>query len=259
MLPPWEVDGTRPAAVSECSVTIPWPEMASSSRPGETVRQMLDYVCWIAQGIQTLGAHGGSELDAWRRRVGAAYRALVNPMIPGYGDPYPPDVPPAVSPGTWPDVAASDIPGMTIRHQLVVIHGLAEQSRAGVGVRARPELLADLEARIARARTELDHGPSRPLPEEAKTRPSPELMAQAQAEAKAIREHARRRTRQVRDLLKGQSGPGHRRKGEAAARKAQRPKAQPRPSRSGKGPARPAKGSGASRTRGKGGGKRGHG
>jgi hypothetical protein len=183
---------------------MPWPEMASSSRPGETVRQMLDYVCFIAQALQTLGAHAGPDLDAWRRRVGTAYRALVNPMIPGYGDPYPPDVPPAVSPGLWPDVAATDIPGMTIRHQLVVIRILGEQSRAGVGVRARPELLTDLEGRIARARAELDHGSGRPLPEEARTRPSPALIAQAQAEAKAIREHARRRTRQVRDLLRGQ-------------------------------------------------------
>jgi hypothetical protein len=180
--------------------------MPSTSRHGETVRQMLDYVCWMGLELQTLGAHGGGDLEAWRRRVGEAYRALVNPMVAGYGDPYPPDVPPAHSPGIWPDVAASDIPGMTIRHQLVVVRMLAEQSRAGVGVRARPELLQDLEARIARARAALDHGAAKTMPAEARTEPSPALMAQAKAEEKAIREHARRRNRQVRDMLRGHKG-----------------------------------------------------
>jgi hypothetical protein len=180
--------------------------MPSTSRHGETVRQMLDYVCWMGLELQTLGAHGGGDLETWRRRVGEAYRALVNPMVAGYGDPYPPDVPPAHSPGIWPDVAASDIPGMTIRHQLVVVRMLAEQSRAGVGVRARPELLQDLEARIARARAALDHGAAKTMPAEARTEPSPALMAQAKAEEKAIREHARRRNRQVRDMLRGHKG-----------------------------------------------------
>lgn len=182
--------------------------MPASARPGETVRQMLDYICWITQEMQTLGAHGGGDLPTWRRAVGLAYQALVNPMLPGYGDPYPMDVPPARSPGLWPDIAAADIPGMTVRHQLVVVGMLAEQARAGVGLRARPEMLADLEARITRARGALDHGPTRPLPEEARTQPSPTLLAAARAEEKAIREHARRRTRRVRDLLSGRgSGP----------------------------------------------------
>jgi len=183
-------------------VSLPWPEMQSSARPSETVRQMLDYICWIAQDLQLLGAHGPGEVATWRRQVGIAYRALVNPMIPGYGDPYPPDVPPARSPGLWPDVAAHDIPGMTVRHQLVVVGMLADQSRGGAGVRARPELLQDLEMRIARARTALDHGPGRPLPAAARTEPSKALIAAANAEEKAIREHARRHTRQVRKLLR---------------------------------------------------------
>ena len=118
----------------ERDVSLPWPEMQSSARPGETVRQMLDYICWIAQDLQLLGAHGPGEVATWRRQVGIAYRALVNPMIPGYGDPYPPDVPPARSPGLWPDVAAHDIPGMTLRHQLVVIGMLADQSRGGAQI-----------------------------------------------------------------------------------------------------------------------------
>jgi hypothetical protein len=203
--------------------------MPSSARHGETVRQMLDYVCWIAQDLQTLGAHGPGNLEPWRRRVGEAYRALVNPMVSGYGDPYPPDVPPAHSPGIWPDVAASDIPGMTIRHQLVVVRMLAEQSRAGVGVRARPELLQDLEARIARARTALDHGPAKPMPPEAATQPSPALLAQQKAEEKAIREHARRRNRQVKVLLRaGRKDAGKRPQGKPSA-KAARPKAANRP------------------------------
>ena len=190
----------------ERDVSLPWPEMQSSARPSETVRQMLDYICWIAQDLQLLGAHGPGEVATWRRQVGIAYRALVNPMIPGYGDPYPPDVPPARSPGLWPDVAAHDIPGMTVRHQLVVVGMLADQSRAGAGVRARPELLQDLEMRIARARTALDHGPGRPLPAAARTEPSKALIAAAHAEEKAIREHARRHTRQMRHLLRSAKG-----------------------------------------------------
>lgn len=163
---------------------------------------MLDYVVWVCHDLQTLGAHAGAAIETWRQRVGNAYRALVNPMIAGYGDPYPPDVPPAHSPGIWPDIAASDIPGMTVRHQLVVVAMLAEQGRSGIGVRARPELLADLEERITRARSALDRGPSKPMPAEARSQPSAELLAKAQAEEKAIREHARRRSRQVRDLLR---------------------------------------------------------
>ncbi len=194
-------------APGEPTLTLPWPEMPATSRAGETVRQMLDYLCWIARELQTLGAHGGGDLGPWRRNVGAAYEALVNPMVAGYGDPYPPDVPPARNPGIWPDVAAADLAGMTVRHQLVVIGLLAEQSRSGVGLRARPELLADLERRIARARTALDHGPQRPMPAEAQTQPSAALLAAAQAEERAIRDHARRRTRQVRKMLGRTSAP----------------------------------------------------
>lgn len=182
---------------------------------------MLDYVCWITSEMQALGTHGGSGLSVWRKAVGLAYQALVNPMLPGYGDPYPMDVPPSRSPGLWPDIAAADIPGMTVRHQLVVIGMLAEQARAGVGLRARPEMLTDLEARITRARTVLDHGPARPLPPEAATKASPTLLAAAQAEEKAIRQHARRRTRQVRDLL---SGRGREARPKARAAQAGSPK-----------------------------------
>lgn len=197
--------------------------MPSVNCPGSTVRQMLDYICWICKELQVLGAHGGSALEHWRKQVGVAYRAMVNPMLAGYGDPYPPDVPPARSPGLWPDVAASDLPGMTVRHQLVVVAMLAEQSRAGVGLRARPEVLSELEARIARARSALDHGPQRPIPAEAQTEPSQQLLAAAQAEEKAIREHARRRTRQVRSLLshpRGAHGRGKHARAKGPARKA---------------------------------------
>lgn len=185
-------------------MTLPWPESPSTSRPGEPVRLSLDYICWAVQELQQLGAISAGEVGAWRRRVGTAFVAMVNPMIAGYGDPYPPDVPPARSPGIWPDVAAADIPGMTVRHQLVVLGMLADQSRSGVGLRVRPELLVDLESRIGRARAALDLGPARPLPAEARTKPSVERIAAAAAEEKAVREHARRRNRQVRDLLKKQ-------------------------------------------------------
>lgn len=172
--------------------------MHSTARPGETVREMLDYLVWIAQDLMLLGAYSGSDVAPWRRQVGVAYRALVNPMMPGYGDPYPPDVPAARSPGLWPDVAAHDMPGMTVRHQLAVIGMLADKSRQGVAVRVRPELLQDLEMRIARARTALDHGPARPLPSAARTQPSTDLIALAEAEEKAVRERARKRARRDR-------------------------------------------------------------
>jgi hypothetical protein len=200
--------------------------MQSTVRPGETVRQMLDYLVWIAQDLQLLGAYAGSQAEHWRRQVGTAYRALVNPMIAGYGDPYPPDVPPPRSPGLWPDVAAHEMPGMTVRHQLAVVGMLADQSRQGVGVRARPEMLQELELRIGRARTALDHGPGRPMPSAARTQASKDLIAAAHAEEQAVRQRARRLARRERGAKPARRAAGAKPPAKAAP-KAARPKAPP--------------------------------
>lgn len=221
----------------EWSLTLPWPEMQSTVRPGETVRQMLDYLVWIAQDLQLLGAYAGAQAEHWRRQVGVAYRALVNPMIAGYGDPYPPDVPPARSPGLWPDVAAHEMPGMTVRHQLAVVGMLADQSRQGVGVRARPEMLHELELRIGRARTALDHGPTRPMPAAARTEASKDLIATAQAEEHAVRQRARRLARRERDAK-----PARKAVAPKASAKAPKARAAPPPSKAKPGRAARAKG-----------------
>lgn len=96
---------------------------------------------------------------------------------------------------------------MTVRHQLAVIGMLADKSRGGVGVRVRPEVLQDLEMRIARARTALDHGPAKPLPSIARTQASPDLIALAQAEEKTVRDLARKRARRDRGAPAGGSKP----------------------------------------------------
>jgi hypothetical protein len=214
-------------------LALPWPEMQSTVRPGETVRQMLDYLVWIAQDLQLLGAHSGAGAEHWRKQVGIAYRALVNPMIAGYGDPYPPDVPPPRSPGLWPDIAAHEIPGMTVRHQLAVIGMLADQSRQGVGVRARPEMLQELELRIGRARTALDHGPTKPLPAQARTQQSKDLIAAAQAEEHAVRLLARRLSKRSAGARKGSAKSAGKAAKKAAPKKAptRRPKPAPAPAR----------------------------
>lgn len=228
-------------------MTLPWPEMQSTSRPGETVRQMLDYIVWIAQDLMLLGAYSGADVGPWRRQVGIAYRSLVNPMMPGYGDPYPPDVPPPRSPGLWPDVAAHDLPGMTVRHQLAVIGLLADASRQGMTARVRPEVLHDLEMRIARARTALDHGAGKPMPSAARTEPRADLIQQAQAEDKAVRDRMRRLARPARALA-GKAKPGAKAtaKGAGKAAKGRSPKAKAAKG----GPARKPPGAGKGKGRG---------
>src|SRR5436190_16998925 len=98
-------------------VTSVWPDVSSATTPGMKVRDQLDSIAWIVEAMEPIGFHGGAELEAWRARTHRAYLALVDSMAPGHGDPLPPDVPPSVRPGVWPDVAAGGIPGMTVRHQ----------------------------------------------------------------------------------------------------------------------------------------------
>lgn len=150
-----------------------WPDVAAATSPALKVRDQLDYLVWIAATVEPLGFHGGPDLETWRGRVQRAYAALVDSMAPGHGDPLPPDVPPAVQPGTWPDVAAASIPGMTIRHQLSVIGSIAAHTREDRGFPRTPAETATWTQRIQTAYDALDHGPSMPVPATARTQPPP--------------------------------------------------------------------------------------
>ena len=150
-----------------------WPDVAAATSPALKVRDQLDYLVWIAATAEPLGFHGGPDLETWRGRVQRAYAALVDAMAPGHGDPLPPDVPPAVQPGTWPDVAAASIPGMTIRHQLSVIGSIAAHTREDRGFPRTPAETATWTQRIQTAYDALDHGPSMPVPPSARTQPPP--------------------------------------------------------------------------------------
>ena len=150
-----------------------WPDVAAATSPALKVRDQLDYLVWIAATVEPLGFHGGPDLETWRGRVQRAYAALVDSMAPGHGDPLPPDVPPAVQPGTWPDVAAATIPGMTIRHQLSVIGSIAAHTREDRGFPRTPAETATWTQRIQTAYDAMDHGPSMPVPPTARTQPPP--------------------------------------------------------------------------------------
>jgi hypothetical protein len=150
-----------------------WPDVAAATSPALKVRDQLDYLVWIAATVEPLGFHGGPDLETWRGRVQRAYAALVDSMAPGHGDPLPPDVPPAVQPGTWPDVAAASIPGMTIRHQLSVIGSIAAHTLADRGFPRTAAETATWTQRVQTAYDALDHGPSMSVPESARTQPPP--------------------------------------------------------------------------------------
>jgi hypothetical protein len=176
--------------------------MESEYRPGETLRELLDYVLWISKQMGQIGFHAGSERAHWCRRVHQAYAALFVPMLPGHGDPYPPDVPPARNPGIWPDIPSSLIPGMTLRHQLTVIRMLAEQLRNRVWTHVRPSDIAEWDRRLSRARDALEHGPDHPLPEEARSEPSAAAAAEHAARQQALHDKARQRAEELRRQLR---------------------------------------------------------
>jgi hypothetical protein len=161
-----------------------WPDLPASPNGGRPVRELLDYVVWVTEQVERIGAHAGLDLEPWRQRVHRAYLALIDSMVPGHGDPLPPDVPPSVQPGQWPDVAAAGIPGMTVRHQLTVLRTIAGNARA-----ARPhQPVADTERwgeRVRAAFDALDHGPTLPMPDEARTHPpAPPASAKKRPAAK---------------------------------------------------------------------------
>jgi hypothetical protein len=153
------------------TVTSVWPDLPAATSPGLKVRDQLDYVIWVAEAIEPVGFHGGDEVDAWRTRIQRAYTSVVDSMVSGHGDPLPPDIPPALRPGTWPDIASATIPGMTIRHQLSVLRTVAAHTRDD---RQFPHTVADTAAwtaRVQAAYDALDHGPALPMPESARSEP----------------------------------------------------------------------------------------
>ena len=178
--------------------SLPWPEMQSQRQPEHPIRRLLDYLIWVTREMRQLGFHSGSERDEWCRRCQQAYRSLFVPMVPGHGDPYPPDVPPARNPGIWPDIPAAGIPGMTVRHQLTVIEMLGRQLRDRPWPHARANEVGEWDRRLDAACTALDHGEGTPLPETEQSEASQEALDQAEATEKALRDRQRRRNTQLR-------------------------------------------------------------
>ena len=179
---------------------LPWPELPSAHRPEESIREILDYLCWISVAMSDEAYRAGSDLTAWRVRVQDAYRALFLPPVPNHGDPYPPDVPPPRTPGIWPDVPSAGVPGMTLRHQLKVISVRAFELRKMVWVHAREVEVAEWDRRLSLAREALDQGEAHPMPASARTQPSEAVLAEARAQEEAMLEHARKRTLRLQRL-----------------------------------------------------------
>lgn len=152
-------------------MTSVWPDLSAATSPGQKVRDQLDYLVWIAEAMQPVGFHRADEIESWRGRVHRAYVAIVDSMVPGHGDPLPPDVPPTVHPGAWPDVAAATMPGMTIRHQLAVIRTIAAHTREDRHFPHSPAGILAWTGHVQTAYDALDHGPSLPMPPSARTEP----------------------------------------------------------------------------------------
>jgi hypothetical protein len=176
--------------------------MTSEHAPGRTIREQLDYIVWVCGKMQELGFHGGTEAHEWRGRVQRAYLALFVPVVPGHGPPWPPDVPGARNPGIWPDVPAASIPGMTLRHQLASMEYRCGRLRDRPRPHMRPVEVADWDARFARARAALDHGPTLSMPKEARTEPSAAALAEAKAQAEAHALKARKQRTRLRQQMR---------------------------------------------------------
>lgn len=166
-----------------------WPDVPAATSPSSSVRDQLDYLAWVGEACEALGFHGGPELEAWRGRVQRAYAAMVDAMAPGHGDPFPPDVPPAIQPGTWPDVASAGVSGMTVRHQLAAIRVIAAQSRIP---RPYPRAAADVAAwtqRVQTAYDALDHGGALVMPASARS-VAPAPLASTASPRRTVRSKA---------------------------------------------------------------------
>ena len=158
-----------------------WPDRPAAATHGMTVRDQLDYIGWIAETAEAIGFHPSSDVETWRQRLHRAYLALVDPMVSEHGDPLPPDVPPATRPGTWPDIPAATIPGMTIRHQLTVFRTISILCRAHGPVHHNPIDADRFAARVQVAYEAMHHGAAYPMPDTARTTPPapPEGRAKA--------------------------------------------------------------------------------
>jgi hypothetical protein len=179
---------------------LPWPELPSAQRPDETIREILDYLCWVSDAMAGTGLYAGAEVESWRQRVQLAYRAVFVPPVPGHGDPYPPDVPASRSPGLWPDVPSAGVPGMTVRHQLKVLNIRCFELRATVWAQAKAGIVEEWDRRLSLARSALEQGEAMAMPEEARTGPSEEVLEAARAHEEAVKEHARKRAARLRKL-----------------------------------------------------------
>jgi hypothetical protein len=175
----------KPARREKTDLSGPWPDRPATAWPGMTVRDEVDYLVWIAETAEAVGFHGGDSVGRWRDAVQSAYDALVDPMVSEHGDPLPPDVPPAQRPGTWPDVPAARIPGMTIRHQLTVLRTMSGLCRAHAGVHHHPTEAQRWAERVQRAFDALHHGPDLPMPDSARTKSAAETQKEAAAKARA--------------------------------------------------------------------------
>ena len=168
---------------------FPWPEMKSEQRPNKTLRSILDYLHWISGELLTPGFYSGSIRMHWARQVEKAYRAMFIPMMVGHGDPYPPAVPAAISPGTWPDFPSASIPGMTLRHQVAVLHRTFEDLRDRTSPLLRPRHVREWDRRLSLAYEALWHGEAHVMPEDARTETEDLAVAYARevnANAKAV-------------------------------------------------------------------------
>ncbi len=166
-------------------MTLSWPDGPAATKAGSTVRDQLDYVVWICEAIEPIGFHSAPDLESWRRRVQTAFSALIDSMTPGHGDPLPPDVPPSLRPGQWPDVPAYSVPGMTVRHQLTVLRTIAGNSRTNQVFPRSPAEVAAWTAHVQTAYDALDHGAAMAMPAAYRTAPPPPPVKRAPAPKKA--------------------------------------------------------------------------
>lgn len=184
-------------------MTASWPDGPAAAKAGSTVRAQLDYIIWITEEVEPIGSHPLPEIEEWRRRVHEAYTAMIDSFTPGHGDPLPPDVPPTIRPGQWPDVPAVAIPGMHVRHQLTVLRTVARISRDDASFPRLPADVATWTARVQRAHDALDHGPGLPMPDSHRTapRPAPEKAGRRRVR-KPEAKRARSTTKKVRHATK---------------------------------------------------------
>ncbi len=199
-----------------------WPDRPAAATPGTTVRAQLDYLAWIGEAAEAARLHDGPELEAWRHRVNKAFVSLVDSMVSEHGDPLPPDVPPSVQPGLWPDVPAVAIQGMTVRHQLTVIRTVAGNCRGHSNVHHQPGDSEAWAARVQAARDAADHGVAMPMPDSARSAAPALPASKAKKTAPSPKSPKRGSAKKPKRASSGSSRP-HRAKAKRAKPKPRRP------------------------------------